>query len=656
MKRAFSRLFFSGLMIALTTVVQAAELTPATPAPQSDIINKLIAEGWQKAGIKKPADKATDFEFMRRSFIDLIGRIPTTEEVVDFEQDRGTGKRARLIQRLLYSKSYEPRNNGQTIKLEKDKNLKFSYTDEFSEHWANIWTVWLMTRSGHQTYRDQMNAWLTDELGGNTEAKVTPHDEFVTKLLTASGTTRIDANAANFIIHHLGEPVPAEKQAELGKFDAVPITSRVTRLFMGIQTNCTQCHDHPFNKEWIQSDFWGVNAFFRQTIRTKTPIGSVVRNNMMATQKDFEIELKDTPDSNASGIIFYERRDGKLMAIKPNFLKDLGKAESGDPDHKPIAKTETKSRRLALADYVVKHDNFAKAYVNRIWGHLFGRGMNKEPSIDDFGSHNEVVHPELLSKLATDFAQYKYDPKQLLYWICTSDVYGLSHVANKDYVDQKFEPYFARMPLKAMSPEVLFESLMTAAKADLGGDRKTQRNDFMKQLVSNFGDDEGNEINFNGTVVQALLLMNGKELNEEIGRTGANNPVVRLVDKHSKKKTAALNTNGMIDDLFLSTLSRRPTAAEVTRINTLMTKGQVIAGESPKAPDAPKSDSTKPAVVKPDLKAVVKPEPKKPMKNPGSAPTAVGPRFVPPSIGDHTPFFQDLFWALLNTNEFMLNH
>ena len=49
-----------------------------------------------------------------------------------------------------------------------------------------------------------------------------------------------------------------------GKFDAVPITSRVTRLFLGIQTNCIQCHDHPFNPEWKQDNFWGVNAFFRQ--------------------------------------------------------------------------------------------------------------------------------------------------------------------------------------------------------------------------------------------------------------------------------------------------------------------------------------------------------------------------------------------------------
>src|SRR5205814_292635 len=144
-----------------------------------------------------------------------------------------------------------------------------------------------------------------------------------------------------------------------GKYDAVPITSRVTKLFLGIQSQCTQCHDHPHNKEYLQSDFWGVNAFFRQADRSGT----------------------------------------------------------------------TNPRNL-------------------------GRGLNKEPTVDDFSMNNELVHPELLNYLAEQFKQYNYDPKRLLEWICNSDVYQLSHVANKAYAESKFDAYFARMPLKAMSPEV----------------------------------------------------------------------------------------------------------------------------------------------------------------------------------------------------------
>ncbi|MBX3397538.1 MAG: DUF1549 domain-containing protein [Gemmataceae bacterium] len=634
MKRIVAGLFALGLSFAAGSDVRAAD---AVIAPQTLSINKHISEAWTKAGIKKPAEKATDLEFMRRAFIDLIGRIPSYEEAVDFDQDKAAGKRARLINRLLYAKEYKPKRNGATIKLDDKKELTYHYTDEFAEHWSNIWTVWLLTRTGHPLYREQMRTWLEVELGANLDASTTPYDELVTKLLTAKGKSN-ENGAVNFIIHHLGEPTPNEKQNETGKFDAVPITSRVTRLFLGIQTNCTQCHDHPFNKEWIQSDFWGVNAFFRQTVRDKTPTSDADRR-MMANP--VQVELSDETKYNTNSIIFYERRDGKLMATKPNFLKDLAKAESGETDTKQIDGKSEKGRREALAEYVLKHDNFAKSYVNRIWGHLFGRGLNKEASIDDFGSHNEVIHPELLADLGKNFADYKYDMKKLLYWICCSDAYGLSHVANKDYVEAKYDAYFARMPLKALSPEVLFEAISTATKSEVYADadaRKRQRDQWMNKLVQNFGDDEGNEMTFNGTVVQALLMMNGRELNDEVGRNSPTNPVRRIIAKHAKN---SVNAGAVIEELFLSTLTRKPTQAEMTKITTIMNKGAVIAGES----------------AKPDAKPMPTPTPApKGKKGPPSIATPSGPRAVPGTGPNDVTFYQDLFWALLNTNEFMLNH
>ncbi len=636
MKRLFS-LFLSafGSALLISPAISAGDLTIE---PQSESINKHIEAGWEKAAIKRSAGKSTDLEFMRRAFIDLIGRIPTSEEAIDFDQDRGFNKRARLIHRLLYAKEYKPKNNGMTVKLEDKSELSFSYTDEFAEHWANIWSVWLLTRSGHPLYREQIRTWLEVELGANLDASMTPYDELVSKLLTASGKTN-ENGAVNFMIHHLGEPTPNEKQMEAGKFDAVPITSRVTRLFLGIQTNCTQCHDHPFNKEWIQADFWGVNAFFRQTVRDKTPTGNDDRR-MMANP--VQVELSDESKFNSNSVIFYERRDGKLMATKPNFLKDLSKAINGESDSKTVSSLNSKSRREALAEYVLKHDNFAKSYVNRIWGHLFGRGLNKEPSIDDFGSHNEVVHPEMLNELGKNFADYKYDMKKLLYWICCSDVYSLSHVANKDYVDQQYEPYFARMPLKALSPEVLFAAINTATKADFYSDadaRKRQRDLWMSKLVRNFGDDEGNEMTFNGTVVQALLMMNGKELNDEVSRNSATNPVRRIVLKHASKN-GAVRSSAVIEELFMATLTRKPTSSELSKINTIMTKGAVIAGEAGKN----------------EVKPSVPMGPNRPKGRPVPQPTYTGPRAVPGTGPNDLSFYQDLFWALLNTNEFMLNH
>ncbi|MGL4421995.1 MAG: DUF1553 domain-containing protein, partial [Gemmataceae bacterium] len=317
--------------------------------------------------------------------------------------------------------------------------------------------------------------------------------------------------------------------------------------------------------------------------------------------------------------------------------------------NKPLLKSGGKTRREVLADYVTGHDQFAKAYINRIWGHLFGRGLNKEPSVDDFGTNNEVVHPELLDGLAKDFVKYNYDPKLLIEWICTSDAYSLSHVALKEYADTKFDPYFARMPLKALSPEVLFESLMTATKAEDSADadtRKKLREDWMQKLVRNFGDDEGNELSFNGTVIQALMMMNGRELNGEINR--ANSSIRATVLKHAKG--GVVNAKAVIDDLFLATVNRHPTGAEIEKITTLMNKGAVIAAEKPAGGAA---DPMKPMPGVPGTKGGLKKngQPK------GAVPPMVnGPRIVAAVGPNELTFYQDLFWALLNTNEFMLNH
>jgi len=651
MKLSRSWLFSACLMLGGVPVIAADQVEPAKAfATPTEAINHYIRDGYTKAKIASPSAKATDHEFLRRAYIDLIGRVATVEEVLDYERDSSGSRRVKLIQRLLNEKAYKPRVNGQIAKND-GKDIVFDYTDEHAQHWADLWTIWLMTRSGHPIYREQMRAWLENEF-----IKGTNHRDLTTKILTAKGRSNQNG-AVNFIIHHLGESNAADKRDEVGPFDAIPITSRVTRLFLGIQTNCTQCHDHPFNKEWVQADFWGVNAYFRQTLRDRTPTGGADRRAM---ESPIQVELLDDAKYNEPQIIFYERRDGKLMASKPNFLKDLSTAESGETNHKPLPKGEPKSRRDVLSDYVTTHDNFAKAYVNRLWGHFFGRGLNKEPSIDDFGSHNEVVHPELLDYLAKEFAKYNYDPKKLMEWICTSEVYSLSHVANPSYIDPKYDAYFARMPLKALAPEVLYGSLITATNINFeSGDKEARgrnRKTFEAKLVQNFGDDEGNEMTFNGTVVQALLMMNGSELNNEIARKTASNPVNRIIARHSKGGVIA--SSAVIDELFLAALNRRPTSTESAKINAIMNRGAQIAGEAPAGKTA--TPVAAPVPAKPLVNAKGLPIKGKDRdgqkKNAPVAPVNSGPRAVPASSPNDATFYQDLFWALLNTNEFMLNH
>jgi hypothetical protein len=620
---------------------------PANVSPQALKINELIRKGYESGGIKKTAARATDNEFLRRVFIDLIGRIATPEEVIDFDRDRSPDRRTKLVQRLLGSQEYTPKNkNGQPFTVpgpdpKKKVALTKYYAEEYAEHWSNIWTVWLMTRTGHPDYRDQMHAWLKNEFSVTDRRPTISHRDMVVKLLTATGqvggakptnglgwTPKPDY-AANFIVHHLGEAVKDAKiRSSDGAFDCVPITSRVTKLFLGIQTQCTQCHDHPLTKDWKMFDFWGVNAFFRQTVRSATPTAAPMGNN----QKNLNaasITLTDMPDINTEMLVYYERRDGRLISTPPIMLRDYAQAQAGEESKKRLtpATLSGKTRRQQLAEWVVAHDNFSRSYVNRIWAHFFARGLNKEAAADNFNSDNEIVHPELLDYLGEEFAKYGYDPKRLMEWICTSDVYQLSHVGVKEYMDVKYDPYFTRMPMKAMSPEVLFESLMTAtgtiaekknpAAAEA---RRGRRDAWMRKLVRQFGDDEGNELSFNGTIVQALLMMNGAELNGEIG-VGRGATGTNVVEELMSRK---LGPNAMYEELFLRTLNRKPTSDEVSKLNNVREgKATVTLGPPP-----PK----------------------------GSAPKAARSPTVTVQAGNDKSFYQDVLWALLNTSEFMINH
>lgn len=627
----------TALLWGTIQVAAAQDSKPSNLPPQTQKINELMAKTWAASG-KKQTVQATPHEFLRRVFIDLIGRIPTAEEVIDFERDPN---RTKLVNRLLYTEKYVPRErNGQPVMLTVTENgktkkvpLVFNYKEEYAEHWANIWTVWLLTRTGHQDYRNQMQNWLAQQFGEigilNREGRVTPYNEFVTKLITATGKTN-ENPAVNFVIHHLGEPIRENRERD-GGFDAVPITSRVTKLFLGLQTQCTQCHDHPMNKQWLQADFWGVNSFFRQTVRSATPTPAPMGNNNKNANA-VQITLTDDPSLNAEMLTFYPRRDGRTVATYPVMLKDVAQAINGEKSTKMLGEPMPgKTRRQQLADWVIAHDNFGKAYANRIWGHLFGRGLGRDPSFDDFGGNPEIIHPELLTYLGEEFVKYNYDMKKVAEWVCCSDVYQLSHVNPASYRDPKAEtpkldPLFLRMPLKAMSPEVLFNSLMTATKAERKSkeERRDLRSAWERKLVRNFGDDEGNELSFNGTVVQALLMMNGRELNDEIGvgkRANANHVVAEVVRKHRGDARRIYN------ELFLMTLSRHPSDAELKKLDDVRNGTKITLG-SPGA-TAPKTG--------------------------GKPPKGSGAVFVPPS-GNDPAFFQDVFWALLNTSEFMLNH
>lgn len=621
------------LALAAAVVLAAGSARAADPVtPQTQLINEELAKAW-KAVELKPSKKTTDYEFVRRVFIDIAGRIPTAEEVKDFaEADGSSNKRAKLVHRLLYDKEYKPRVAERVNPKDPKTAVTYDYAGEYARHFADMWGVWLMTRGGvAEVYHESLDLWLEDHF-----AKNTPWNQMVKELLTATGKTN-DNGAVAFVMAHLGEPVPAKDQPMYGKFDAVPITSRVTRLFLGIQTNCIQCHDHPFNPEWKQDNFWGVNAFFRQVEREGTPAlraGNGGNKKMTA----LPVTLKDNPELNRGARIFFERRSGIIHALKPNFLPNLAELENdGSMPKRPFPADSGKTRREALADYIVEHDNFAKAYVNRMWAHFFGRGLNELPAADDFGGHNKVVHPDLLSKLAADFANYGYDTKKLIEWICNSDAYQLSYQANGlpdgkgGNAKEDAAPYFTRMQLKAMTPEVLFESLEVATRLDMASDkaaRKDKKDRWLAKLTQNFGDDEGNEVTFNGTIIQALLMMNGPELNAEISRADGTSAV--------DKAMARFRTNemGVVTELYLMALARKPSTQPTIYLPV----------KDPKTGKERVDAKGKPLMTGPISEASFLSQQLTSMRR-----TGAGPK-------QWKAFYEDLYWSLLNTNEFILNH
>ncbi len=549
------------------------------------LINELLEKQWKDNKVT-PSDRCTDYEFIRRASLDIIGRIAKTHEITEFMTWPAAKRRSMLIEKLLNS-------------------------SEYATNWGNLWTNLLLTRSGvGKMYQQQMHAWLEDKLTEKTnpdtkQVEYTPDwSKIVAEIVTASGKTN-ENGAVNFILAHMGEPVNQDKGAN-GVFDFVPVTSRTTKLFLGLRTQCVQCHDHPFNGDWEQRHFWGVNAFFRQTTASGRPAMMAKKQKGITGQ---QFTVSDDPKLNAKGTVPFERRSGLLLLTDPMFL------DGTKIDTKKVA-----NRRAELAKFITTSPFFAKAYVNRLWGHFFGKSFTKD-ALDDFGEHNPPSNPELLDLLAKDWAnKYQHNPKDLIRWITNSRAYGLSSVANKSNDKVEDEVLFARMLLKPMTPEQLFESLMIATHAKVGQSKESRqalREQWLNKLIVNFGNDEGEEGSYSGTVVQALLLMNGQDINKAI--MDEKEGTVAKVLKDRPPLNAA-NARKAMQDLYLAALNRPPTQKEFERM-FLTKKGSYEMWK-----------------FRPEVQQKIN------LANP-----KVAQAFW-------TGFYQDLFWALLNSNEFILNH
>ena len=577
MKHSSTGQFVAVFCVAAFVVsVQTSEVRADSDSDIVAKINEHIRQGWEDNEVT-PSEKADDAEFARRASLDIVGRIPTYSELTAFLELESRDKRGRLVDQLLDHEDYI-RNS------------------------ASVWGNLLVGRSNNRGGgRAALDRWLRNAIYTNI-----PYDQFVKELLTAEGSSD-DNGAVVFLSSHLNEM-------------AVPATSITARLFLGRQLQCTQCHNHPFN-DWQQAQFWGMNAFFRGTRRQGNPNRGAVT-------------LTDSP---AATMVDFEKRNGTMQSARRQFFDGDG-AKVAELDvtvdilelRNRSEKRALASPRAELAGYITDPTKpfLAETQVNRVWGQLFGYGFTKP--VDDMGPHNHASHPELLEYLAGQFREAGYDNKRLIRWIVASEAYNLTsrfNDANLDDDPAKGEmPIFSHMYLKQFRAEQLYDSLLIATAADQANrtsdQAEAQRATWLRQFVQTFGTDENDEsTSFNGTIPQALLLMNGQMMNNALG--GGSGSFLRRVvlsttgrpdeDAKTAPKTVTQarlaakraarsrnnNTPAKIETLFLVALSRKPTPTELDAFNEVYTKGN----------------------------------------------------YRDPVVG-----LQDIFWSLLNSNEFVINH
>lgn len=377
----------------------------------------------------------------------------------------------------------------------------------------------------------EFDDWLAERFAENV-----PYDEIVRELLLAEGRV---AESGPLLFYAAVRLNPEE------------LAARTSRAFLGVRMECAQCHDHPFD-EVSQQDFWSFAAFFARISR---PRGKMEMTSPVLQVKDNEFGDVMIPDS-----------DDIVSPRIPGTVMDLVDEPAGA------------SRREQLVAWLTDRHNqhFAQATVNRVWAHLFGRGL-VEP-VDDMRPANPAIAPDVLETLAGDFAASGYDLRRLLRELVLTDAYQLSSGAADS--DPSRNLAFAQMNMKSFSAEQLYDCITIAtgkssltAPAMPGADslaglvRSADMN--RQQFIEQFRTIPGQVTDYQAGIPQALTLMHG----------GLIHNATDVAASGLLKSLAApfFNDDQRLDTLYLATLSRYPEDEERTAIVEQMAKAKSTA-------------------------------------------------------------------------------
>lgn len=385
-------------------------IVPVSTAQESlsrRIDNAIRAARSDYAAIASPL--ADDAEFLRRIYLDLAGTLPTSEEARAFLKDADPAKREKLVDRLLEGPLF-PRRMQQVFDA-----------------------LWMDRRPGKHVKNAEWEKYLRESFSANK-----PYDRLVTEVLSADGSDPKTRPAARFYLDREGEPHL--------------ITRDVGRVFLGMNLQCAQCHDHPLANPYLQDHYYGIFAFYNRSFlfndkKAKMSIYAEKAEGDVSYESVFVAKVKKTTGPRLP--------EGKLIE-EPKF--DKGKEYTVPPkkDERPLP---AYSRRAKLATELTANPRFPRAAANRLWSVFLGRGIVHPIEFDH--EENPPSHPELLKLLTEDLVAQKYDLKKFIRGIVLSETYQRSSLIPKDPAPNP--ETFAAAPLRPLTPEQLAWSMMQAS-------------------------------------------------------------------------------------------------------------------------------------------------------------------------------------------------
>jgi hypothetical protein len=473
--------------------------------PTFNYIDELVYKKLKRVKIL-PSELCTDEEFVRRVYLDLTGLPPTSEEFRAFLADgRDTKvKRDELVDRLVGSR-------------------------EYVEYWTNKWADLLQVNRKFLGEEGSiaLRNWIKDAVASNK-----PYDQFAREVLTATGSNIENPPASYYKVLR----------------DPEALLENTTHLFLAVRFNCNKCHDHPFER-WTQDQYNHLAAYFAQIGRKEDP--NYAGQRIGGSAVEGAAPLVEVIFDSGSGEVMHNRTGKQSPPVFP-YQQELVSAANAP-------------RRQQLAQWITSKENqyFAKSYVNRIWGYMFGVGII-DP-IDDIRAGNPPSNAELLDALTKDFLDHDFDVQHIVRQICKSRTYQHSVKTNDWNFDDTLN-YSHAMP-RRLNAEALYDAIhlatgsMTRINGVPVGFRAAELPD---AGVSNpFLDDFGRPVResacecerSSGMVLGPIMkLVNGPTVADAIA--DPSNALTKLAATEPDDRK-------VIEEVFVRFLARKPSEAEV---------------------------------------------------------------------------------------------